>query len=473
MSNLDLHPDRLATTDERGRRVYLYVAEVTGYFRRKRTLVQFVLMIVFLVLPWIRINGSQAILLDIMNRHFEIFGLSLRAHNTPLLFLVIAAFAFGLLFVTAGWGRVWCGWACPQTVFVDGVFRRIEHWTEGSHLARRKLDSLPWTFTKFRKRGLKWVLFTLASLITTHSFLAYFVGTETLRLMVMSSPVDNWGSFLFMAISSAFILFNFGWFREQFCTIACPYGRLQSVLMDEHSMIVAYDQKRGEPRATPQAKAITKIRGTSLGDCVNCYRCVQVCPAGIDIRRGLQLECIACTACIDACDDIMTKVQKPKGLIRFDTQVGLSGGKKKLWRPRVTIYLAAMLIASTALVALVATMKPVDIVLLRAKDTPYLVDQVDGQTTITNHFKIEVSNQSGSTQQINFEPEDQQIKVISVQNNSEIAPQQDARLDFFVRFPKTLLITGRAQSYLVIKHVDKNTLTETLVRKELLLVGPF
>ncbi len=473
MSNLELHPDRLSTTDEKGRRVYLYVADVGGFFRRKRTFLQVLLMLFFLVLPWIKINGHQAILLDIVNRHFEFFGLSLRAHNAPLLFLVIATFAFGLLFVTAVWGRIWCGWACPQTVFVDAVFRRIERWIEGTHIDQRKLDNLPWNFTKLRKRGFKWLVFTLASLITTHSFLAYFVGTEKLRIMMMSSPVENWGSFLFMAVSTAFILFNFGWFREQFCTIVCPYGRLQSVLMDEHSMIVAYDVKRGEPRATPQAKAIAKTRGAKLGDCVNCYRCVQVCPAGIDIRRGLQLECIACTACIDACDDIMTKLEKPKGLIRYETQVGLAGGKKKFWRPRVAVYLAAMLVASTALATLITTMKPVDIVLLRAKDNPYLVDQVDGQPTITNHFKIEVSNQSGSVQTISFDTEDPLIKIISAQNNSDIAPQADAHFDFFVRFPKTLLDTGRSQKVITIRHLDKDTHTETVIRKELLLVGPF
>lgn len=319
LSQFELHPDRLATTDAQGRRIALYPADVRGFFRRKRTQVQAILVIIFLVLPWVRINGQQALLLDIAQRRFEIFGLSLRAHNAPLLFFVFAAGAFGLFFVTAVWGRVWCGWACPQTVFIDGVFRKIERWVEGSALERRKLDAAPLSLQKFLKKFGKWSLYIFATLILTHSFLAYFVGTGPLAEMIRKNPSENWGSFLFMVFSSAVILFDFAWFREQFCTIVCPYGRFQSVLMDRGSMIVAYDVDRGEPRATPQAKALSKAHNSNLGDCVNCYRCVQVCPTGIDIRRGLQMECIACTACIDACDEVMTKVKKPTGLIRYDS----------------------------------------------------------------------------------------------------------------------------------------------------------
>lgn len=474
MSNLELHPDRLATTDEKGRRVYLYVADAVGFFRRRRTIVQFILMAIFLILPWIKIAGRQSILLDIGNRHFEIFGLSLRAHNAPLLFLVFALAAFTLFFITAVWGRVWCGWGCPQTVFVDAVFRRIERWIEGSHLERRKLATEKWTFKKALKKSSKWTLFTVASLIITHSFLAYFVGTDRLQVMITRSPVDNWGSFLFIFFATAFILFDFGWFREQFCTLVCPYGRFQSILMDEHSMIVAYDVARGEPRATPQAKAISQAKGTSLGDCVNCYRCVQVCPAGIDIRRGVQLECVNCTACIDACDEIMTKVRKPTGLIRYDSQAVMNGQKRKFWRPRVAVYLSAMLISSTVLATLVATMKPIDVTVLRAKDTPYLTDQVEGQTIVTNHFHLEVSNQSDSVQKIIFELDGaENLTLISAQNHTEVDPQTFARLDFFVRFPKSVLNLGKAPASMVIHQLDTKTNAETVLRKELLLVGPF
>ena len=318
-SEFELHPDRLSTTDEQGRRIFLHPADVQGFFRTWRTRVQAVLLLFFLFLPWVEIQGRHALLLDLAQRRFEIFGLSLRAHNAPLLFLVFAAAAFGLFFTTAIYGRIWCGWACPQTVFIDGVFRRIEKWVEGSALERRKMDKEPFTLKKLSKRSLKWTLYLAATLVITHSFLAYFVGTDKIAEMIQKPPAENWGSFLFMLVSTAIILFDFAWFREQFCTLVCPYGRFQSVLMDKASMIVAYDTSRGEPRATPQAKIIAKNHNTQVGDCVNCYRCVQVCPTGIDIRRGVQMECIACTACIDACDDVMTKIKKPTGLIRYDS----------------------------------------------------------------------------------------------------------------------------------------------------------
>lgn len=474
MNNLELHPERLATTDEKGNRIYLYVADVAGFFRRQRVRLQAVLMAIFLVFPWLKINGKQALLLDLGKRHFEIFGLSLRAHNAPLLFLVFATLGFALFFVTAVWGRLWCGWACPQTVFVDGVFRRIERWVEGSHLERRKLDAAPMSAKKFFKRSLKWTLFVAASLIITHSFLAYFVGTQKLSEMVTSSPNENWGTFLFMVAATAVILFDFAWFREQFCTIVCPYGRFQSVLMDDHSMIVAYDKKRGEPRATSENKAKYAANGEKLGDCVNCYRCVQVCPAGVDIRRGLQLECIACTACIDACDDIMTKLKKPKGLIRYDSQKGMAGEKRKFWRPRVAVYLAGMLLASSSLAALVATMKPVEIMVLRAKDTPYTVDTSTATPVVLNHYRLEVSNQSDNAQEISFEAKDfPELQLISAQNLSIVKPQEFARMDVFVRFPKTFLSNGKADVVLIVHQKDLSTNTETIARKELQLVGPF
>lgn len=476
MSDLDLHPDRLATTDEKGNRIYLYVADVKGFFRKQRIRVQAVLLVFFLVLPWMRINGAQAVLLDISRRQFEIFGLSLRAHNAPLLFLVFAVTGFGLFFVTAVWGRIWCGWACPQTVFVDGVFRRIERWIEGSHLERRKLDQSPWSVKKIFKRVSKWTLFIVASLIITHSFLAYFVGTDRLALMVRSSPFENWGSFLFILGTTSLVLFDFAWFREQFCTIVCPYGRFQSVLMDEHSLIVAYDQNRGEPRATPAAKIKAQAIGEKMGDCVNCYRCVQVCPAGIDIRRGLQMECIACTACIDACADIMTKLKRPTGLIRYDSQVNMaqvnvSGGRRKFWRPRVIVYLAALLVASSALATFILTMKPVDIVILRAKDTPYTVDR---EGVVLNHFKVDVSNQSGTAQKISFpvnQPSD--LQIISAQNGIVIESEKYQRLDLFVRFPKKVLSSGKFMTEILITHKNLLTQETVITKKEMTLVGPF
>ncbi len=478
MNPFELHPDRLSTTDETGKRIFLFPADVRGFFRSWRTRVQFVLILFFLGLPWVRVDGEQAVLLDITNRKFEFFGLSLRAHNAPLLLFVLAVAGFGLFFATAIWGRVWCGWACPQTVFIDGVFRRIERWIEGSALERRQLASAPWSARKILKRSLKWSAFLSASLVITHSFLAYFVGTENLARMIKSSPVENWGSFLFMAVSTSIILFDFAWFREQFCTIVCPYGRFQSVLMDSRSKIVAYNLSRGEPRATPQAKAISKTHGTKLGDCVNCYRCVQVCPTGIDIRRGVQMECIACTACIDACDEVMAKLKKPTGLIRYDSLAGLQGKTKTRFRLRPVVYLSVVAISALALILSLAWMKPVDVAVLRAKESPYTLQTTEaGEVFVLNHFKIELSNQSGALHQIIFElhPEESSLGV-SLVTALKPFPLKDGdltRADVFARFPKNVLSNGQRKVRLKVQDQNTQTGQIILIEKEMTLVGPF
>ena len=485
LSDFELHPDRLATSDERGRRVFLYPADVKGFYRKQRVRLQAVLIVFFLALPWFRIHGCQALLLDISQQRFEIFGLSLRAHNAPILFFVFAAMAFGLFFVTAAYGRVWCGWACPQTVFIDGVFRRIERWVEGSALERRKLHSGPLTFRGFRLRLIKWTLYIFATLVITHSFLAYFVGTDQLANMMRHSPLENWGSFLFMAISSATILFDFAWFREQFCTVLCPYGRFQSVLMDRQSLVVTYDKTRGEPRATPQAKALSKAHGSQLGDCVNCYRCVQVCPTGIDIRRGMQMECIACTSCIDACDDVMTKLKKPTGLIRNDSLLPRASKKARL-NYRAGFYLLLFVGAITALVFALALIKPVDIELLRAKDIPYTTQMLpEGTVMVVNHFKLELSNESESEHKLMFsllrkaeDPQggeivDPELQLITAAQPLPIAVGKVTQTDIFIRFRKALLVNGQKRIRLVTQDTNTKTGQMINIEKEVNLVGPF
>lgn len=470
----ELHPDRLGTSDAAGKRIFLHPADVTGFFRRSRTKVQGLLIILFLILPWVKIAGRQALLLDIANRQFEILGLSLRAHNAPLLVLVIAACAFGLFAATAVFGRIWCGWVCPQTVFIDGVFRRIERLIEGPSLERRKLDQAPWTVRKFVKRTLKWTIFTIVALVLTHSFLAYFVGTEKLAIMIRTSPLENRGDFIFMLLTTGLILFDFGWFREQFCTIVCPYGRFQSVLMDKGSLVIAYDTGRGEPRATAQAKALTKVHGGKLGDCVNCYRCVQVCPTGIDIRRGVQMECIACTACVDACDEVMTKLKKPTGLIRY--------ASAKRPKTRAYSYLALCLTSVAALVILLAQLRPVDVEVLRAKDTPYVVATLaDGSKGIVNHFVLELSNQSGRdrTLQIGVVPSKipsaNRFELVMASARISISKDQASRADFFIRFPQADLANGRNTIRIFIRELENagNSEPTFYEEKEVPLVGPF
>lgn len=476
-SEFELHPERLATTDENGRRVYLNPADVSGKYRTRRNWLHSILLLVFLGLPWIHINGRQALLLDVSTRHFEIFGLSLRAHNAPLFFFVLASAGFGLFFVTAIWGRIWCGWACPQTVFVESVYRRIERWIEGPALKRKALETAPWTLEKIWKRTAKWAAFILISGIVTHSFLAYFVGSKGIVEMVTRPPTENWTSFLFILFSTAIILFDFAWFREQFCIIACPYGRFQSVLMDENSLVVAYDAKRGEPRRSPQNKELAKANGASFGDCVNCYRCVQVCPTGIDIRRGTQMECVACTSCIDACDEVMTKLKKPKGLIRYDSYNGLRNLPVKKLRIRTGVYLAIITTAISLLTYFLANLKPVDIALLRAKDSPYTVTKLaDGSEAVINHYYLELSNQSSANHNIEVALSQSAVQdgaeVIIAQKPLPLEMGRIKRADFFVKIPKARFIGGTYKTSIEVIDTDLESGEARKVQKDLSLVGP-
>jgi len=426
--------DRLGMIDETGRRIEIIPARAKGYWQNWRMLVHAVLVLIFLLLPWIRINGAPAMLLDIPGRHFSIFGFEFWAHDGPMIFFVLGIATVSLALVTALWGRVWCGWACPQTVFIDAVFRRIEEWTEGNYLERRALQKEPWTFSKMRKKTIKWILFLAVTWIITHSFLAYFVGSDRVLDMITHSPGDNWGIFLFIVALSGILLFDFVWFREQFCVIMCPYGRFQSVLYDKHTITVQYDEKRGEPRkGTPGVTAETQ------GDCVNCRRCVQVCPTGIDIRNGLQMECIACTACIDACDEIMDKVGKPRGLIRY--MPSLPKEKLRLLRPRVLAYSAVLLLILSAAAWTLTHRPEMHVQVLRAIDIPYFEKQDSGRDYVVNSYRLHIKNQSRETKRVDLTFSDPQVvsrgwKMQVPQHILEFKSGDFRMVPFLIEIPK-------------------------------------
>ncbi len=466
LNTRDLPQDRLSTTDETGGRVYIHPADVRGRFHFLRNIVHPILLLIFLILPWIKINGHQALLFDIPHRRFALFGITFWAHDAPILVFVFAAMALGVGFITSLWGRLWCGWSCPQTVFVESLFRRIERWVEGDSVARRKLDSSPMDTDKFLKKSVKWSLFTLVTLVITHSFLAYFVGTDGLLKMIKTSPLENPVPFLIMLVATALVLFDFGWFREQFCTIVCPYGRFQSVLIDRHSLNVAYDAKRGEPRrgSVPE--------GEKEGDCVHCFRCVDVCPTGIDIRRGQQMECIACTACIDACDEVMTRLHRPKGLIRYESLAGLKGQPTRLFKLRTFVYLILLLGVLIGLGVVLTHRQPLDAVFIRAREAPYReAPEKDGEEEIINHFKVDLSNTSFEDQLLDFQLSGSSlgsgVELITPVRPLPLAAGKSVRVDLFVEFPKKLLKSGNAK--IQIEMVSG----EIKIKRELSLVGPF
>lgn len=454
----------LTTADAQGRRLWVYPADVEGRFRVRRNFTNGVLLLVFLILPWIKIGGQPVLLLDFVGGRFSVFGLNFWSHDAPKFFFIFAGAAIALAFVTAVWGRVWCGWACPQTVFVDGVFRKIERFIEGDAVRRRRLDAGPMSEEKIFKKTVKWLVFVALSLVLSHSFLAYFIGADALASMMTHSPRENLGSFAAMAAISGLVLFDFGWFREQFCVLVCPYGRFQSVLMDEKSLAVMYDQKRGEPRRV--ARHLPAESAAQAGDCISCNRCVNVCPTGIDIRNGLQLECIACTACIDACDAVMTKIGKPKGLIRYSAK----RSAKEILTSRPGAYLAALVALVLAFGLTVAKRDAVEIVLVRAIGEPY--QQLDSD--IVNHFRLELQNQKFETVRVSVRSDaaDEAVKLISAAGTVDLPAGQAKVIDFFLRFPAGKLRFGHAKTMIEAEQLSAGSSIPIVKKIEVPLVGP-
>ncbi|MGV3526208.1 MAG: cytochrome c oxidase accessory protein CcoG [Candidatus Sericytochromatia bacterium] len=475
----ELPMDRLASMDERGHRVFLHPADVNGPFRSRRNLVHGLLIVLFLVLPWIQINGHQALLLDIGQRRFAIFGLAFWAHDAPMLIFVFGAVFLGISLTTAIWGRLWCGWGCPETVFVDSVYRRIERWTDGNAVQRRRLDAAPWNGNKIARRALKWGAWLVVTLVITHSFIAYFVGTEGLAEMMRHTPSENPGTFGVMAFLTAVLLFSFGWFREQFCIIMCPYGRFQSVLLDAHSMTVAYDEVRGEPRRgatrVEPAQAAPDAVPAPQGDCINCYRCVQVCPTGIDIRRGLQLECVACTSCIDACDEVMTNLHKPKGLIRYTTESELKGQPVRLVRPRVVILSLALTGVLCGLVYTLVTRPPIKATAFSAKTTPYQVlDATRPDPLLSNQFYLVASNYNFHAGEVRIAvTEPAGVEVIAQLNPLPLNGGEERKEGFFLKFPKSLLSQGHALARIELQTRAQDGRWQRTLTQEVPLAGPF
>lgn len=452
--------DRLGMLDEFGGRQRIIPAEVKGYYRKWRTRVHGVLLVILLILPWIRINGMQAVLLDLPGRRFQIFGLMFMSHDAPLLFFLVMLFVLGLVLMTALWGRVWCGWACPQTVFVDSVFRRIEIWTEGTYLQRRRLAAGPWTLEKILRTGSKWILFTIASSLIAHSVMAYFAGSRQLIAMMQGDPSQNWGYFVSATFITALVLFDFGWFREQFCVIMCPYGRFQAALMDKQTVTVMYDEKRGEPRRSlaPQGQR---------GDCISCNRCVEVCPTKIDIREGIQMECIACTACIDACDEMMEKVKKPKGLIGYHR----ISRESKSFRPRIAAYTGFAVILIIGLAWSIISRRGYSFEVLRATDAPYQMIQ-DGR--ILNHFRAHYMNQSMEPQEVEIvlAPEAQKDGFALVEQAGRKLVETGGSIEphLFVSFPRSILnASGEADFELILRESQSRRETRVKVKA----VGPY
>lgn len=384
MNTLTPAPERvLPTLNADGTRRRIHPQLFAGRYWRARLLVAWGLIALFVALPFVRMNALPVILLDVPARRFTLFGRTFLPTDGVLLMLLLLAIFVAIIWLTALIGRAWCGWGCPQTVYMEYVFRPIERLIEGDRAKQIQLDRRGLG----ARRVLKYGVFALLSVLVGNVFLAYFVGTDRLIQWMTRSPVEHPAAFGVMAVTAALVMFDFAYFREQMCTVICPYARLQSVLLDKRSLIVGYDARRGEPRGKGRLRP-------GQGDCIDCGACVRACPTGIDIREGPQLECIACTQCVDACDSIMDRIGKPRGLIRYGSQQELETGEKSsILRPRVLVYPALLAVLVGLLLFVGRSRAGDEVTVLRGQGAPYVM-QGD---LVQNQIRIKVQNRSSET----------------------------------------------------------------------------
>lgn len=381
--------DTIATVDAAGKRIWVYPKKPSGKHHNWRIVVTIILLTLFFSGPFIQLNGKPLMLFNIFERKFIILGQAFWPQDFFLLALtLITFFVFTILF-TVVFGRIWCGWACPQTLFMEMVFRKIEYWIEGDANAQRRLNKEPWRIEKIIKKGGKQLIFLLISLLIAHITMAYLIGIDQVKEIITQSPVDHLSGFIGLLAFTAIFYGVFAYFREQACIAVCPYGRLQGVLLVKESIVVAYDWLRGEPR-TKLKKGQATIE-QKQGDCIDCKLCVHVCPTGIDIRNGTQLECVNCTACIDACDDVMVKINKPKGLIRYSSYSAIKEGKQKIFTVRVAGYAVVLTLLVTLLSYFIFTRTDIETTVLKAPGTLYTKTE-DG--LITNLYTFEFVNKT-------------------------------------------------------------------------------
>ncbi len=383
--------DSISTITREGKRAWIYPKKPKGKYYEKRKIVSYVLLLMLFSFPFIKINGHQFILLNFFERRFHIFGIPFWPQD---FYLIMISMVIGVVFVTlftVAFGRIFCGWICPQTIFMEMVFRRIEYWIDGDRNAQIKLAKQGWNSEKIRKRLLKWFIFFVISFLIANVFLSYLIGSDQVLKMITEGPLENTKTFIALLIFTAVFYFVFVWFREQVCIIACPYGRLQGVLLDNKSIVVAYDFVRGE-KEKGRARINKKEDRTKAGwgDCIDCKQCVVVCPTGIDIRNGTQLECINCTACMDECDEVMEKVGFPKGLIRYASQDEITKKEKFVFTTRMKGYAAVLTILIGVLIGMSFLRSQLQVTIQRITGQLY---EVKGEN-ISNVYTYRIINKT-------------------------------------------------------------------------------
>ncbi|HTJ49696.1 MAG TPA: cytochrome c oxidase accessory protein CcoG [Cyclobacteriaceae bacterium] len=431
--------DSIATVDEKGKRIWIYPKKPSGYYHRLRIIVTVFLLSLFFAGPFVKIGGQPLLLLNFIERKFIIFGQAFWPQDFVILAITLITFFVFIILFTVVFGRVWCGWMCPQTLFMEMVFRKIEYWIEGDAPAQRRLNNEPISVSKFLKKSSKHSLFILISLLISHTVMAYMIGVRETINIISHSPADNIAGFTGLMVFTAIFYGVYAKFREQACIAVCPYGRLQGVLLVKESIVVAYDWLRGEPRSRLKKKEVT---ATKHGDCIDCKLCVHVCPTGIDIRNGTQLECVNCTACIDACDDVMIKIGKPKGLIRFASYNSIQNSIQKIITPRVIGYSVVLLLLAGLLSFVLATRSAVETTVLKVSGTLYQRTE-DG--LISNLYNVEFVNKTFDEVTLEAKIESPSAAVLErVDGKPIIVPAEGITKGvFFIKIPQNEIHSAR------------------------------
>ena len=462
MSNLpdESFRDSIGTIDETGHRKFIFPKKPSGKFYEYRKWVSYFLLTILIANPFIKVNGNQFMMFNVLERRFNIFGFPFWPQDFYLFVMfMIVGVVFVILF-TVIFGRIFCGWICPQTIFLEMVFRRIEFWIEGDRGAQIRLSKQEWNAEKIRKKGLKWFVFLIISFFIANVFLAYLISSDELFKMIEDAPESHLSTLIALLIFTGVFYFVFVWFREQVCIIACPYGRLQGVLLDNKSINVAYDFVRGEKESGRAKFNKNEDRATTgKGDCIDCHQCIHVCPTGIDIRNGTQLECVNCTACIDECDTIMESVGLPKGLIRYASEDEIEKKSKFVFTARMKGYSAVLVILVGVLTGLLFLRTDVEASILRLPGQLY---QHKGDN-ISNVYTFKIINKT------NDEFKDIHFKLVGIKGSLKVVGQQDFKVPrqgmnggtLFIEINQYLLETDKTKLEIEVYNGDTKIETAT------------
>lgn len=443
---LESFRDRIATVDASGKRKWIFSQKPKGTFYNIRTYVSFIFFLIFVTLPFIHVNGRPLFMFNIPQAKFILFGKVFWPQDFFIFGIIMITFIVFIVLFTAAFGRLFCGWVCPQTIFMEMLFRKLEYAIEGNAAKQITLAAGPWTSEKIVRKATKHIVFYLLAFVIANFFLAYIIGVKELWAM-MHHPAENVGNIAALMVFSAVFYAVYAFFREQACTVVCPYGRLQGVLLDKNSMIVAYDYKRGEER-----KKFNKREERTSGDCIDCHQCVKVCPTGIDIRNGTQMECVGCTACIDACDHMMESVGFKKGLIRYASENGIANHEKLHYTRRMKMYTGLLAVLLILLSTLLLSQKDVKATVMR---TPGLLFQEKGADSISNLYNIKVVNKTMNEIPLTVKLENKNGTVQLIGNTIRVKKEGQGAGSFFIILPKQSIKQRKTVLYVGLYQGDK------------------